>query len=101
MPKGKDYDVFKKIVLKAENDNEQDKVAEIVTSLYGTPKEQLQVKRINDKQKRDNDISREDFAKRAKISSKYYYKLMNEKSKINNGYMKKDKLYKMEKKGLI
>ena len=101
MPKGIDYDVFKKIVLKAENDNEHGKVAEIVTSLYGTPKEQLQVKRINDKQKKDNDISREDFAKRTKISSKYYFKLMNEKSKMNNGTMKVDKLIKMEKKGLL
>ena len=53
MPKGKDYNVFKKIVLEAENNNEHGKVAEIVTSLYGTPKEQLQVKRINDKQKKE------------------------------------------------
>jgi hypothetical protein len=63
----------------AEDNNEHGKVAEIVTKLYGTPEEQRQIKKINDKQEKNNDISKEDFAKRTKISSKYYYKLMDRK----------------------
>tara|TARA_R100000655_G_C2861808_1_gene171621 strand:+ start:202 stop:504 length:303 start_codon:yes stop_codon:yes gene_type:complete len=100
MPKVIDYDVFKKIVLKAENDNEHGQAAEIVTSLFGTPEELKKIKQINKAHDKRGFITLEDSQERNSISSKYYRKLMN-KSKMNNGTMKVDKLLKMEKKGLI
>lgn len=87
-------ELLRSTVEDAEDNNEHGKVAEIVTKLYGTPEEQKQIKKINDKQEKNNDISKEDFAKRTKISSKYYYQLMDRKKVF---FIDKDRFDKINK----
>ena len=88
-------------VIEAEHNNEHGKVAEIVTKLYGTKEEQKQIKKINDKQEKNNDISKEDFAKRTKISSKYYDRLINNPLGLTENEMNKVDKYKKELTGSI
>jgi len=88
-------------VIEAEHNNEHGKVAEIVTKLYGTPEEQKQIKKINDKQEKNNDISKEDFAKRTKISSKYHDRLINNPLGLTEKEMDKVDKYKKELTGGI
>lgn len=88
-------------VIEAEHNNEHGKVAEIVTKLYGTKEEQKQIKKINDKQEKNNDISKEDFAKRTKISSKYYDRLINNPLGLTENEKNKVDKYKKELTGSI